>query len=91
MTVAPVIGLRLVDHVENVLDREGGRVQCIRIGQAARTGRLTVVEVARGLWLMLMMMLQHCSISVSVFLSLCLTLAQFKSLESLTRGHFKLK
>lgn len=87
MAVAPVIGLRLVDHVEYVLDREGGRVQGIRIGQAARTGRLTVVEVARGLWLMLMMMLQHCSISisVSVFLSLCLTLAQFKSLESLTR------
>lgn len=84
MTVAAVIGLRLVDHVENVLDREGGRVQGIRIGQAARTGRLTVVEVARGLRLMLMMMLQHNSISVS--LSLCLALAQFKSLESLTRA-----
>lgn len=78
MTVAAVIGLRLVDHVENVLDREGGRVQGIRIGQAARTGRLTVVEVARGLWLMLMMMLQH---RTSLPLSISLTLFGFGTIQ----------
>lgn len=72
MPVAALVGLRLVDHVENVLDREGGRVQGVRIGQATRTGRLAVVEVARGLWLMLMMMLQHLSLSLSRSLLLSL-------------------
>lgn len=58
MPVGAVVCLRLIDHIEYILDREGGCVEGIRIGQAAGTRRLVVVIVARGLGLMLMM-LQH--------------------------------
>lgn len=59
MPVGTFVGLRLVDHVQDILDRKWSGVQGIRVRQAARTGGLSVVIVVATRLSLLLMVLQH--------------------------------